>query len=313
MTFSNAAHRGDPREAEAIRASVALSEIVGQSVRLRQSGSQHIGCCPFHPDRTPSFVLCDRKGVFFCHGCGVTGDVFDFVRMRDNVDFAEAKRRLGSNWACDAPPRHRTEKSDHSNRQRAEAIWRDGRPIPGTLVEDYLRSRGLRLEALPAQLPLRFANVRHPETGSRLHPALVAAAYGKEGEFLGIQRTFLTNDGRKAPLQPSKMTLGSIRGGAIRIGSPSDHVVVSEGLEDGLSVLLATQMTSALVSAGASNMAHILLPDTCRIVTIAADNDDAGTRAASTATHAFEAQGKEVRIMRPPSPFKDFNQLLQGK
>jgi DNA primase len=59
-------------------------------VKLRQSGKQLLGLCPFHKERTPSFYVHPAKQVFKCHGCGAGGDAFTFVQTIEGVDFQHA-------------------------------------------------------------------------------------------------------------------------------------------------------------------------------------------------------------------------------
>jgi DNA primase len=61
-------------------ATITLSTIVGRKVALqRRTDHQLLGCCPFHAEHTPSFVIDDQVGEFHCLGCGVRGDAMDFV------------------------------------------------------------------------------------------------------------------------------------------------------------------------------------------------------------------------------------------
>jgi hypothetical protein len=79
---------------EAVRTVSRIEYVAGQYVHLRQSGSQLIGRCPFHSDRTPSFAVSPDKQLFRCHGCGVGGDVFTFVREQAKCSFADAVKLL---------------------------------------------------------------------------------------------------------------------------------------------------------------------------------------------------------------------------
>jgi len=73
---------------------ITISEVVKQHVRLKRSGSSKtrwIGLCPFHSEKTPSFVVNDDDGGFFkCFGCGEGGDVLTFIQKIDGVDFKDA-------------------------------------------------------------------------------------------------------------------------------------------------------------------------------------------------------------------------------
>jgi hypothetical protein len=72
-----------------------ILEVIGQRVELRKAGPQYWGRCPFHIEATPSFAVNPTKGVFYCFGCHVGGDVFEFIIKLDGLTFPEAKRALG--------------------------------------------------------------------------------------------------------------------------------------------------------------------------------------------------------------------------
>lgn len=80
--------------AEAIKASVTVSSIVGRHVELRQAGAEWRGLCPFHKEDTASFTVRDDQGFFHCFGCGAHGDVIDFVQRIEGIDFRAAVERL---------------------------------------------------------------------------------------------------------------------------------------------------------------------------------------------------------------------------
>ena len=78
---------------EAVRILCPIERVAAEHMRLRRSGVQLFGRCPFHADKTPSFSVSPDKQVFYCHGCGTGGDVFAFVQLllrcgfRDSVAF----------------------------------------------------------------------------------------------------------------------------------------------------------------------------------------------------------------------------------
>src|SRR5262249_23006878 len=63
-------------------------------VNLRKAGTGWKGLCPFHAEKTPSFTVNPRKGIFHCFGCGVGGDAFGFLMRQDRLSFPEAVRAL---------------------------------------------------------------------------------------------------------------------------------------------------------------------------------------------------------------------------
>lgn len=300
---------------DGLKAAIPLSSVVSKYTTLRPAGRELVGRCPLHADSTPSFYVNDAKGTFHCFGCKAAGDVIDLIMQAEKLEFGEAVERLAGGPNFSNRRRHEAPKVTEAppgNRPAAWKIWEKSAPLAGTVAETYLGRRGIAIERLPDLQSLRFA--RLPYQGSlETHPTLVAAAHDWRGNFVGIQRTYLTPDGAKLNVDAPKMTLGSFGGGAIQLGSGSEVIIVSEGIEDGLSVLLCVPHAAVWVSAGGNRMKSIELPPTCRRVVIAADNDDAGLAAAQDAAAAFDQPGREVRIMRPRPGFKDFNMDLQSE
>lgn len=286
---------------------VQLSAVVGQSVKLRRSGHEWVGCCPFHEDRTPSFTVNDAKGFAHCFGCGWHGDAADFVAAIQGCGLNQAAERLGASQFPEvlSAVRERPDAASSSKTvEAAQRIWRQALPVTNTPAEDYVRLRGIHQPLPPT---MRFARLRHPSGG--VHPCLVSVVISPEPKFAGIQRTYLTEGGRKADVTPVKMSLGRVAGCAIRLAPAAGELIVCEGGEDGLA--LRQELGRAVwVSAGASMLSAMRFPALVRSIVIAADNDTAGEREAAKAAEAFIARGLSVRIMRPTPAFKDFNEQL---
>ncbi len=83
-------------DVEAVRNATDLVRLIGEHVMLRPRGREHVGLCPFHDDKNPSFAVVTHKGNAFykCHACGAGGDAFDFVMQYHRMDFGEALRFL---------------------------------------------------------------------------------------------------------------------------------------------------------------------------------------------------------------------------
>ena len=77
-----------------IKSRLAVADVVGESVALRKAGAAFKGLCPFHGEKTPSFVVTPARESWKCFGCGKGGDIFTFVMERDGIPFAEALKLL---------------------------------------------------------------------------------------------------------------------------------------------------------------------------------------------------------------------------
>ncbi len=71
-----------------------LAEVVSSYVHLKRNGTNHIGLCPFHKEKTPSFHVDEDKQLFYCFGCGAGGNIFDFIQRAENLDFVDALKFL---------------------------------------------------------------------------------------------------------------------------------------------------------------------------------------------------------------------------
>ena len=83
---------------EEIKSRCNIVDVIGQVVTLKKTGSNYKGLCPFHNEKTPSFVVSETKQIFTCFGCGASGDVFEFVKRYYNLDFREALEKLAKEY-----------------------------------------------------------------------------------------------------------------------------------------------------------------------------------------------------------------------
>ena len=81
---------------DAIHEKILLSDFIGRKVALVKKGTDFLGLCPFHNEKTPSFSVSDEKGFFHCFGCSAHGDVISFVMQKESIDFREALKLLAS-------------------------------------------------------------------------------------------------------------------------------------------------------------------------------------------------------------------------
>jgi DNA primase len=78
-----------------IKDHVNIVDIIGEYVPLKKAGQSYKGLCPFHTEKTPSFIVNPQKGIFHCFGCGVGGNVFNFLMKLKGISFPDAVRLLG--------------------------------------------------------------------------------------------------------------------------------------------------------------------------------------------------------------------------
>ena len=153
-----------PQFLDELRARVDLAGLVGKRVRLQKRGREHIGLCPFHNEKTPSFTLNEDKGFYHCFGCGEHGSAIDFVMKLDNLSFPDAVERLAGDAGLEVPvespeQRARAEraKTHYGILQAASDYFEKQLRMPaGKPALDYLNGRGIT-EASVARFRIGFA------------------------------------------------------------------------------------------------------------------------------------------------------------
>ncbi len=123
---------------EKIRAASDLVRVVGESVELRKAGSNYIGLCPFHAEKTPSFSVNPAKQFFHCFGCGESGDVFAFLMKYHRLSFPEALQELANRAGIDLPRKELTpqEQKKVSQRKRLYMVNEAAADIYSQLLHD---------------------------------------------------------------------------------------------------------------------------------------------------------------------------------
>jgi DNA primase len=134
-------------------------EVIGESVKLRKSGKNYTGFCPFHPNtRTPAFVVFPESGTWRCFGaCNEGGDVFSFLMKKEGWDFPETLRVLAERTGVTLTPRTPQQAEAEEAGQRLRELQEAAIPFyrhhllqtaAGAPVLEYLRKRGLRDDSL---------------------------------------------------------------------------------------------------------------------------------------------------------------------
>ncbi|HWZ55527.1 MAG TPA: DNA primase [Verrucomicrobiae bacterium] len=165
--------------ADRVKQQADIVRVVGEYVRLKKSGQNFTGLCPFHSEKTPSFAVHPVKQIYHCFGCGVGGDVFSFVMEMDKITFPEAVRAVAEKCGIAVPaPRERSPEERRENQLRSTLVdihkeaaaffvQQLNGPPEGRAAKAYLLDRGLDSEAV-ARFGIGFA----PSGGEALLRAL---------------------------------------------------------------------------------------------------------------------------------------------
>ncbi len=137
-----------------VQAAADLVEIVGHYTRLKKSGANYMGCCPFHEEKTPSFSVNPGEKLYYCFGCGEGGNLFSFVQRKENLDFAQAVEHLADKYGIALEYEETSAQGEAERRRRdrlralleratahyERRLWDDR---AGAAARAYLDERGL--------------------------------------------------------------------------------------------------------------------------------------------------------------------------
>lgn len=259
-----------------------------------------------------------RPGKWTDAATGQHGDLLDVIRetcgLADFHDVADEARRFLRLPRSEPEPGRRQPLSPAptGSPESARRLFAMSKPIMRTIVETYLRQRGItNLHDLGS---LRF----HPrcyyrpdaDAPTQTWPAMIAAVTNLEGHITGAHRTWLDPSGRdKAPLDTPRRAMGHLLGNAVRFGVADDVMAAGEGIETMLSLrcVMPTMPMNAALSA--AHLAAILFPVTLRRLYIVRDDDPAGDSAMESLSARALAVGIEAITLSPRCD--DFNEDLR--
>jgi DNA primase len=142
---------------QAVLTSADIVDVVSGYTSLRKRGATHLGLCPFHQEKTPSFTVSADKGLYYCFGCGEGGDVVRFLQRMENLSFAEVVEQLGERFGV--PVEYEEGAGGDAGRKDKQSrlllvlekaaafyeryLWETQ---SGRAARDYLKARGLEEE-----------------------------------------------------------------------------------------------------------------------------------------------------------------------
>jgi DNA primase len=179
--------------ADRVKQQADIVRVIGEYVRLKKSGQNFSGLCPFHQEKTPSFSVSPVKQMYYCFGCGKGGDVFQFVMELEKSPFPEAVRTVAEKCGIAIPkPRERSPEERRENQQRTSLVdmHREAAAFfskhllsstEGKAALGYLEDRGLDRESIT-----RFGIGFAPSGGDALFRTLKQKFTEKDLEVSGL-------------------------------------------------------------------------------------------------------------------------------
>jgi putative DNA primase/helicase len=248
-------------------------------------------------DKTLGVTIEDGAGVAHCHRC----------HYIENWHDRTATKRPGKPVSRPVVNIRHERLSDDG-----VELWSACTGLRGTIGEQYLRARHCAIP--PEDGDLRFhPALKHPNgyTGPAL-VALVTDAITRQP--ISLHRTWICADGTKAKVDPPRLLLGGHRkqGGVIRLW-PDEFVTYGLGIGEGVesTLTLATVLRPAWSLIDAGNLGAFPVLPGIEVLTIAADNDPAGLKAATACATRWTAAGVDVRVVIPPREGTDLNDVAR--
>lgn len=316
---------------EDLKSQINIVDVVGRAVALKRAGANYKGVCPFHSEKTPSFVVSEQKQIFTCFGCGATGDVIEFVKRYYNLDFNEAVDKLATEYGI-AIKRHNfgedREKYYEINREAARFFYRAfvSGPNPGYT---YMRNRGIA-DATLKKFGIGYADDRWDSLYTHfkdkgvdvkllLELGLVSESKGKyydkfrnrvmfpiintSGKVIGFGGRAIGDDTPKYLNSPEnkvfqkKNNLYALNTTRQDIGK-AGYAILVEGYMDAISLYQGgvQNVGASLGTALTENQAKLLKRYTKHIV-LSYDADNAGQNAAMRGMEILAKEGCKVRVL----------------
>jgi hypothetical protein len=248
------------------------------------------------------------------------GDLLDVIRescgLIDFADVADEARQFLSlpHPEPDPPPKKRAAAPAPSGSvEAARRLFGMSQPISGTLVQSYLRERGITDLRGTGNLRFHPRCYYRPDEHSHTEtwPAMIAAVTDLAGKITGAHRTWLDPQRRdKAPLDTPRRAMGDLLGNAVRFGAGGEVMAAGEGIETVLSVRQVLPDMPMLAALSAAHLAAVLFPDALRRLYILRDDDPAGDGARDRLVERTNAAGIEAIVISPQ--LGDFNEDLRA-
>ena len=330
-----------------IKSRCNIVDVIGSVVTLKKTGANYQGLCPFHNEKTPSFVVSETKQMFTCFGCHASGDVIEFVKKYYNLSFMEALEKLANQCGIKIEDSfNRGEKKDiyfEVNREAARFFFKALRANDNAGMR-YVINRGLTKETLH-DFGIGYAD----ESWNSLYNYLKAKGYKEEVMLkLGLiseSKGRYYDRFRNRVIFPIQNTAGKViafGGRAIGddmpkyLNSPetpvfskknnlyglnitknfvneSDCAILVEGYMDVISLFQGgvKNVSASLGTALTENQSKLLKRYTKNIV-LSYDADSAGINAAIRGSEILHKEGCKVRILHI-SDGKDPDDFIKSK
>ena len=183
-------------ERDQIKERLPIESLVGERVALQRAGRNLKGLCPFHKEKTPSFVVSPERGTFHCFGCNAGGDIFRFYMLLNKVEFPEALQALAARVGVELDPEAARRKAVESRAydvlQAVSLYFQQALMAnPGRDAREYLSKRGITQSTIE-----RFALGFLPDWGEGMRRDLPARGVSEQ-DLLDAGVLLVSDQGRE--------------------------------------------------------------------------------------------------------------------
>ncbi|WP_104697731.1 MULTISPECIES: DNA primase [unclassified Helicobacter] len=159
---------------ESLKQQIDIVDIIGSYIDIKKTGSNYSACCPFHSEKTPSFMISPVKNIFHCYGCGTGGDAIKFVMEYEKIDFVEAIEKIAHfyNFELEYETSNYKKTSFQTEYSLLENIlnFYHQQLYKYPKILDYLNHRGITQESIKkfkiGYCPPSFENIKFCDTNS---------------------------------------------------------------------------------------------------------------------------------------------------
>ena len=323
-----------------LRSRNSITSVISGYVQLKRRGRTEVGLCPFHGEKTPSFTVYPDTESFYCFGCGIGGDVINFIRHAENLDYIDAVRLLAQRSGLEMPLDNSFDDSMRNLRLRIyEANREAARFFHSTLISptgrqglDYLRSRNLSDKTIRT-FGLGFA----PDSWSALSDYLIKEKGFKPNELVEANLSFRNKKGGLTDRFRNRVMFPIIdlRGNVVAFGgrimtdekpkylntsdtpafkksynlfalnkaknSKSDKIILCEGYMDVIAIHQAGfDYAIATLGTALTSEQARIIKRSTNNVIICYDADEAGQKATARAIEILRQENLNIRVLTVP-------------
>ncbi len=319
-----------------LKMKVNIVDVIGREVALKRAGANYKGLCPFHSEKTPSFMVNEERQIFNCFGCQEKGDVIAFVQKYYKLPFMEAVEKLCNEYGIKMPervssgPRIDYDKYYEINRKAARFFYdklTKGRnpglaylnkrglshdtinkfglgyaPDSGNALSKYLVSEGVEEEDI---LKLGLANRGKSGLYDRFRGRVIFPIFNTTGKVIGFGGRALNNEIKPKYLNSAESEIFLKKNNLYGLNftkkdiSDEDRVLIVEGYMDAISLYQGGvhNVAASLGTALTDNQAKLICRYTKNVV-LSYDSDKAGIAAALKGIDVIRGAGGRTRILR---------------